>query len=99
MEASAVICSHKVQHECEHLSEIYGTSKGSGRRCRMHFGLPLIVNEGYQVDECLNDLTLKFRDADHLADILIGLVEKQSTLSALQGGSIDGQVLPSQCRS
>jgi hypothetical protein len=72
--AFVIVSSYFSNHRCSHLNEIYGTTKGSAVDAyATSNGIPLIVNQSYQVDDTFRDATLSFTDSSDLAAIFTKL--------------------------
>lgn len=69
--SAGVISSYYERHECSHLNEVYGTSKGSAvDGYAISYGRPLLVNMSYRVDPMYSNGTIKFEDHLELSEIL-----------------------------
>lgn len=84
-ECDAVVSALIVQHRCEHYSEVYGLSRGSGVDAHaISHGLPLLVNDDFSVDSEYESSTIKFKSAEELSHVISELVRSPETLNKLK---------------
>ena len=80
-----VITAFKTQHQCEHFSEIYGVTRGSGVDAHaISRALPLIVNEDFVVDEEYFSSTIKFKSEKELTQKIVELITNPKRLKEIQ---------------
>lgn len=87
-ECDAVLSALIVKHRCEHFSEVYGLTRGSGVDAHaISHGLPLIVNYDFNVDSEYEASTIKFKDAEELSLIISQLVNFPENLDKLKSAA------------
>lgn len=88
--ADAVLSCFNVQHRCAHFNETYGLSRGSGVAAHAFSrALPLVVNEGFKIDDEYAPATRTFRDARELAEIYREFAMMPEALEHLQAKAED----------
>jgi hypothetical protein len=88
-QCDVVITAFKTQHQCEHFSEVYGISRGSGVDAHaIAAAVPLIVNIDFEVDNEYLSSTIKFESEKDLTLIISNLIINAERLSEIKSLAI-----------
>lgn len=83
--ADVVLSCFNIQHRCAYLNETYGLSRGSGVAAHAFArALPLVVNEGFKIDDEYAPATRTFQDERELAEIYRELAMMPEALEQLK---------------